>query len=146
MKQVEPYQLWIGHLGEGNAREKLDRFGIRAVVELAIEERPLELPREMVSYRFPLVDGLGNDEDLLGLAIAATASLVRRQIPALLCCGAGMSRSPSIAAAGIAVSEMMAAPQALQIVNKHHRTDVLPGLWQQIIEVLKGRHFARLPD
>lgn len=145
MIQVEPYLLWIGHLGEGRALEKLERQGIRAVVQLAVEERPLELPREMIFYRFPLVDGCGNDADLLGLAIAAVASLVRRQIPALVCCGAGMSRSPSIAAAGIAISEIMPPEQALQIVNKHHRTDVLPGLWQEIVDVLQGRHFGRIP-
>lgn len=145
MIQVEPYLLWIGHLGEGQALEKFERQAIRAVVQLAVEERPLELPREMIFYRFPLVDGCGNDAELIGLAVAAVASLVRRQIPALVCCGAGMSRSPSIAAAGIAIAETMAPAQALQIVNKHHRTDVLPGLWQEIVDVIEGRHFGRLP-
>ncbi len=146
MLQVEPYQLWIGHIGEGRAQDRLERLGIRAVVQLAIEERPLELPREIIFYRFPLVDGCGNDADLLGLAVAAVASLVRRQVPSLVCCGAGMSRSPAIAAAGIAVSEAMHPEQALQIVNKHHRTDVLPGLWQEIVNVMQGRHFDRIPD
>ena len=139
MKQVEPFLLWLGHLGEGRASEKLDELGIRAVVQLAAEERAFDLHREMAFCRFPLVDGCGNDPALLAAAVLSTASLIERRVPVLVCCGAGMSRSPSIAAAALALAERMPPQQALEIVSRHCPIDVLPGLWQEIVETLKGR-------
>lgn len=134
MTQVESYLLWVGHAGEGRDGRTLYAKGIRAVVQLAIEERSLELPREMIFCRFPLVDGCGNDAALLSAAIRSTAALVSREIPSLVCCGAGMSRSPAIAAAALSVAKSMPPGEALEIVSRHCPTDVLPGLWQEIVE------------
>lgn len=142
MKQVEPFLLWLGHLGEGRASEPLERLGIRAVVQLAAEERAIDLHRELAYCRFPLVDGCGNDPALLAAAVLSTAALIERRVPVLVCCGAGMSRSPSIAAAALALAERMQPEQALEIVSQHAAIDVLPGLWQEIVETLKGRPIA----
>jgi hypothetical protein len=142
VKQVEPFLLWLGHLGEGRASELLDERGIRAVVQLAVEERAFDLHRELAYCRFPLVDGCGNDPALLAAAVLSTASLLERRVPVLVCCGAGMSRSPSIAAAALALAERMQPEQALEIVSQHAAIDVLPGLWQEIVETLKGRPIA----
>ena len=137
MTRVEPFLLWLGHLGEGRAGEKLESRGIRAVVQLAVEERTFELQREIVFCRFPLVDGCGNDPALLAAAVHSTAALIERKVPALVCCGAGLSRSPAIAAAALALAERMPPEAALEIVSRHCPTDVLPGLWQEVVELLK---------
>ena len=142
MTRVEPFLLWLGRLGEGRASEKLESRGIRAVVQLAVEERAFDLQREIVFCRFPLVDGCGNDPALLAVAIHSTAALIERKVPVLVCCGAGMSRSPSIAAAGLALAERLPPAQALEIVSRHCPTDVLPGLWQEIVELLKEKDDA----
>src|SRR4051794_40333460 len=99
MTQILPYPIWIGHAGDGRDYPRLLDLGIRAVVQLAAEEPPLHPPRELAYLRFPLNDGADNPDDLLSLAVGSLASLVRLHVPTLVCCGAGMSRSPAVAAA-----------------------------------------------
>ncbi|MFO0924334.1 MAG: hypothetical protein U0905_17805 [Pirellulales bacterium] len=43
--------------------------GIRAVVDLAINEKPAELGRELICCRFPINDGDGNPDWLIAIAI-----------------------------------------------------------------------------
>ena len=57
VKRIEPYQLWLGHAGDGRDIARLVDTGIEAVVQLAAEELPIALPRELVKLRFPLLDG-----------------------------------------------------------------------------------------
>src|SRR6267142_7076321 len=103
MRQILPHSLWLGHAGDGRDLRAILDAGIRAVVQLAIEEEPLVLPRELTFCRVPLVDGAGNEEKLLYLAVTAVANLLESRIPTLVCCGGGMSRSPAVAAAALAV-------------------------------------------
>jgi hypothetical protein len=132
MNQIKPYQLWVGHAGDGRAfREAWDR-GIRAIVQLAITEPALQLPREFVYCRIPLLDGCGNDPGLLYLAINSVATLIQHGTPTLVCCGAGMSRSPAIAAAAISRVEHANLDECLKRVTEHHVADVSPGLWEDI--------------
>jgi hypothetical protein len=44
---------------------------------------PVQLTRELISCRFPLLDGTGNH--LVDLAIRCVANLVERGIPTLVC-------------------------------------------------------------
>ena len=132
MDRIKPYDLWVGHAGDCRAfRDLLDK-GIRAIVQLAIEEPPVEAPRELIYWRFPLLDGDGNDADLLWLAISSVAALIRRGVPTLMCCGAGMSRSPAIAAAAISMVEQIKPDECLKRVTRHVRVDVSPGFWAQV--------------
>jgi hypothetical protein len=138
MTRIEPHLLWVGHAGDGLASGNLDAIGIRAVVQLAIEERPVTGPRERIVCRFPLLDGDGNDADLLRVAIRCVAFMVQTKIPTLVCCGAGMSRSPAIVAAALALQEQLDPDNALKRVGAACRTDVSPGLWRDIKAALKG--------
>jgi hypothetical protein len=135
MDKIKPYNLynlWVAHAGDCRAfRELLDK-GIRAIVQLAIEEPPVEPPRELIYCRFPLVDGDDNDADVLSLAISSVAALIRKGIPTLVCCGAGMSRSPAIAAAAISMVEQVEPDECLRRVAEHLRADVSPALWAQV--------------
>src|SRR5437867_10939638 len=101
MKQIMPYFLWLGHAGEGRNYRDLFDAGIKALVELAAEEAPSQPPRELIYCRFPLLDGAGNDSDLLMLAIANVSSLLGKRMPTLVCCSSGLSRSPAITAAAL---------------------------------------------
>src|SRR4051812_35595809 len=101
MNQIPPHALWTGHAGDGRDYPRLFELGIRAVIQIAAEEPPLQPPRELIYLRFPLRDGADNPDDLVSLAVAALASLVRHRVPTLVCCGAGMSRSPAVAAAAL---------------------------------------------
>lgn len=61
------------------------------------------LTRDIVYCRFPIVDGAGTRVQLLVTAIETVTRLIRLQVPTLVGCGAGMSRSPAIVAAALGI-------------------------------------------
>src|SRR5438552_18267178 len=139
MTQIESHPLWIGHAGEGRDLKHIFDLGIRALVDLALEEAPTQAPRELISARFPIVDGAGNRGELLFLAVSTVATLLKLHVPVLVICGGGVSRAPAIAAAGLALLENRPPEECLTHVVKHHASDVSPGLWNEVIGVLPGR-------
>ncbi|HMC65913.1 MAG TPA: hypothetical protein VKI65_13320 [Gemmataceae bacterium] len=136
MNQIQPNPLWIGHMGEGRDFRNLFDLGIKAVVELAMEEQPLQPPRELISCRFPLLDGAGNRAELLFLAVSTVASLLKMRIPTLLCCSAGGSRSPAVAAAALAMIHHEPPEECLERVVEQHASDVSPGFWDEVTRLL----------
>jgi protein-tyrosine phosphatase len=136
MQQLTPYPLWLGHAGEGHDFRQVFGRGIRAVVDLALEEAPAPPPRELIYLRIPLLDGAGNDAGSLLLAVQALASLVRRHVPTLVTCGAGMSRSPSITAAALSLVYGETPESWLQRIVKDHPHDIAPAFWAELIETL----------
>ena len=124
MHQIKPFALWVGHAGDGRAFREIFANDIRAIVQLAIEEPPLQPPHELICQRFPLLDGEGNDRDVLNLAIHAVAGLIRKRIPALVCCGAGMSRSPVIVAAALTVATESDLGKCMHEVLQNRAADI----------------------
>ncbi len=127
MRQITPFPVWVGHAGDGRAFRQLFDLGIRAVVQVAVEEPAIQTPRELIYLRFPLMDGTGNDPELLDLTIWSVARLIRKGMPCLLCCGAGMSRSPAIVAAALAVIQATDFDECLKLVVACGPADVSPG-------------------
>src|SRR5215475_8234030 len=105
MRQVAGRSLWVGHAGDTRNPRPLFDAGIAAVVELADSEPPTVLPRDLIHCRFPLSDGGGNPPWLVRMAVESVAALLQAGTPTLVCCGAGMSRSISVAAGGLALAE-----------------------------------------
>lgn len=138
MNQIVPHLLWVGHAGEARDFRKVFDAGIKAVVDVALEEPPTQPPRELVYCRFPLLDGADNDPDLLRLAITTLAELLRAHVPTLVCCANGMSRSPALAAAALARLGQAGPEECLERVLHHHPSDVVPGLWNEIRRTLDG--------
>jgi hypothetical protein len=136
MNQILPYLLWVGHEGHGRDFRLLFDNGIRALVQLALDEEPVQPPRELISCRFPLLDGTGNRPEVLRLSIDTVASLLRMHVPALVCGGSGVSRAPAVAAAALAVAHQDTPEVCLQRVVEHHPCDVSPSLWSEITGVL----------
>jgi protein-tyrosine phosphatase len=136
MRQVIPYKLWLGHAGDARNLRGLLAAGIAALVDLAGEEPPAPLVRDLVYCRFPLVDGAGNAPWLLRAAIDTTAGLLRERVPALVACGAGMSRSPAVVAAALARVEGRSLVECLADLSRLGPCDVAAGLWQEVLEVL----------
>jgi protein-tyrosine phosphatase len=137
MNQIKPYSLWLGHAGDGRDFRPVLDAGIQALVDLSREEPPAEPPRELIYCRFPLLDGVGNEESLLDLAISTLASLVRMRIPTLVCSDFGLSRSPAVAAAALALAHHEAPEDCLERVAQQHRSDVSPGLWSEITHFMR---------
>lgn len=136
MRQVHPHLLWLGTAADRCDLRKLLDAGVAALVDLALNEPPVAVTRELAYCRFPLVDGHGNPAWLLQAAIETTASLLRTQTPTLICCGAGMSRSPVVAAAALAVVLGRSPGECLAETTRHGPCDVSPDLWRKVCEVL----------
>jgi protein-tyrosine phosphatase len=132
MRQIFPHPLWLGHAGDSRDYRRILDAGIQAIVQLAAEEPPLQPPHELICCRFPLLDGPGNDATLLALAVTTTAQLLQRRVATLVCCGGGMSRSPALAAAALAITFRQDPDECLKQVAEHHPADVLPGLWGEV--------------
>jgi protein-tyrosine phosphatase len=137
LREVIPSQLWIGGAGDIAAPTSLYEAGITAVLHLDASTLPASLSREMVYCRVPLIDGAENSPERLKFVIETGVSLATHQVPTLIACSAGMSRSPSIAAAVLSVVEQRSAEEVLQEILGHSPADVSPGLWEAVKRVVQ---------
>lgn len=136
MRPIVDSSLWLGHVGDVRDLRAVLSAGILAVVDLALNEPPAVVTRELVYCRFPLVDGIGNPPWLLSAAVDCVAGLLRSGTPTLVFCGAGMSRSPVIAAVALARVRACSPDEALTQVAKSGATDVSPGLWSEVRAIM----------
>ncbi len=136
MHQVAGYRLWLGHAGDIRDLSVLHKRGITAVVDLAVNEPPAILPREMAYCRIPLVDGAGNPPWRLRSAVELTATLLENDVRTLIICGAGLSRTPAIAAAAIARLTGGRMSDALELVTAGVAADVSTALWADLEELM----------
>ncbi len=132
MRQIVPDHLWIGNaIDVRDARRLLDA-GIEAVVDLAYEEPLAVLTRDIVYCRFPIIDGSGNRPQLLVTAIDTVTRLIRRHVPTLVGCGAGMSRSPAIVAVALSILRGDSPENCLRELILGIPHDVSPTLWNDV--------------
>jgi protein-tyrosine phosphatase len=136
MRRVAGYTLWLGNVGDVWDLAGVLAADIGAVVDLALNEKPVTLSRELIYCRFPLLDGVGNPPGLLRAAVDTVATLLRCRIPTLVYCGAGMSRSPAAAAAALAKLSGCPPTDALAAVTAGGPADVSPALWAELQAVL----------
>ena len=137
MRQVEGYSLWLGNVGDFRDTRVLLHQEFEAVVDLALNEPPATLPRGIASFRFPLADGGGNPEWLLHGAVDMIATLLRANVKTLVYCGAGMSRTPAIAAAALMKVAGLTAAEALSRVVGSCASDVSPAFWNELTAALE---------
>ena len=135
MRVVTPGRLWLRNAADARDLQGIMDAGILAVVDLAVEELTPTLPRSTVYCRFPIVDGEQATQGTLRIAIETVASLLRREIPTLVFCGAGMSRSPSVVAAALSVAEGGKLDDRLKQVVAGHPHDVSPRHWAIVRDV-----------
>jgi hypothetical protein len=132
VRPIPGYPLWLGHVGDVRDLRAVLAAGIVAVVDLALNEPPAAVTRELVYCRFPLVDGAGNPPWLLRSAVETLAGLVRSGTPTLVFCGAGMSRTPAVAAAALSRACGVSPAEALVLIAQAGAADVSPGLWRDL--------------
>jgi len=113
--------------------------GIEALIALALEEPPAALVRELVHCRFPLVDGAGNRPWLLRMAVNTVAALAAGGVQTLVSCGAGMSRSPAVAAMAIHRLSRKPPEDCLRGLADRGPLDVSPGLWGELVAAEAAR-------
>jgi len=139
MREIIPNRIWIGNARDARDVAAVLSREIRAVVDLAMEEVPACFPREIISCRFPLIDGSGNAPDVLQAVVRTLAALVEAEIPTLVTCGGGMSRSPAVVAAALSLVRGGSPDEWLQQIASSGPHDVAPALWNDL------RQFARNP-
>ena len=136
MRDIIPEVLWIGNAFDGRNVKAVMDSGIQAVVHLAIEEPPVQLPREVVSCRFPLLDGEGNSAVLMQAVIDLIVSFVKEHIPTLVVCSGGMSRSPLIASAVVAKVEAIDFDDAIRCVTDSGPCDFSAKLYVEVKQLI----------
>ena len=136
MREIIPGILFLGNSADGRGLQRVLDAGIAALVDLAAEEPIPALPRNIVYCRFPVVDGGQPSTQVLRMAIETVASLLRSEVPTLVFCGAGMSRSPAVAAAALSIVHGGSPDERLNEVVFGHPHDVSAKLWAEVREVL----------
>jgi protein-tyrosine phosphatase len=137
LRQIDGRPLWLGHTGDLRHVAELFAAGIVAVVDLASNEPPTLLPREFVYCRFPIVDGGGNPLWLLRRAVETIAALAEANVATIVCCSAGMSRSPAILSAALAKVSRSSPAEMLARVTAGQASDVSPALWSEILAAVE---------
>lgn len=140
MYQIIPGKLWLGNARDGREVRALGDAQIECIVDLAFEEPPAQLPRELMYLRIPLKDGGGNSIPLLRMAVATVAGLLRSDIQALICCSGGMSRSPAIAAFALSTVNGQSATEVLNQIRCVKPVDVSPAFWNELHQVAHTKH------
>jgi protein-tyrosine phosphatase len=138
MRQIEDLPLWIGTARDARDIKTVLSMGIEAIVDLALEEIPIQPTRDLVYLRFPLLDGTGNPTWLIQAAVNMVGECIRSRVPTLIACGAGMSRSPSIAAIAAAPFLGVEPVDVLVALRRHGPIDVSPTLWQELLASKSG--------
>ncbi len=75
-------------------------------------------------------------------AMYPTESLLKSQIPMLVYCGAGMSRSPAVVAAALSIVQGGSPDEKLKEIVAGHPHDVSPHLWEAVCRAcrtIRGR-------
>ncbi|MDC0934744.1 dual specificity protein phosphatase [Pirellulales bacterium] len=135
MYEIHQSLMWIGNASDVVNSPLLFETGIAAVVDLAIEESPASIPRQLVYCRFPLNDGDGNEMPVLTQALNTVVGLLDSEIPTLVACSAGMSRSPTIAAFGLAIHLRDDPAEVLDRIGKVKSLEVSSTLWDNVAQV-----------
>ena len=138
MREVIPNSLWLGNAFDARDVKAVLAHRIQAIIDLAVEELPVPVPRDLVYCRFPMLDGQGNAPAILNAAIKTGVDLIKAKVPTLISCGAGMSRSPAIAAAVMAAIDGIEPEEAMKHLAATGPHDVAPLFWREVIEALRG--------
>lgn len=137
MREVIPHVLWTGNAFDARNVKGVMDAGFQVVIDLAMEEPPIQLPREIVYCRFPLLDGEGNSPVILKAAIDLIVDFIHGQQRTLIACSGGMSRSPLIASAVVAKIEKIDFDDAIQQVTRTGPCDISPALYVAIKQLVQ---------
>lgn len=130
-------QLWIGNAFDARNTSNLHEHEINTVVDLALEEAPVQPPREVIYLRFPIHDGVGNDTELLRTIVQTLVKLLSSgSARVLVSCSAGLSRSPIVSAAAIASLKNISLRDSLQDIQSNLRTDISPALYADVATIV----------
>lgn len=132
MREILSGKLWLGNSTDIRNVEGILQNGIQAVIDLAIEQLTPMLPRTMIYCRFPILDGEQSSPRVLSSAIETLVLFLQKGVPTLVCCSAGMSRSPAVVAGAMSIFQGGNPDDRLREIAVGHPHDVSPQLWQEV--------------
>ena len=136
MRQVIANKLYLGNAQDARDLRGLAAAEVTAVVDLAANERPAMLSPSMAYLRLPISDDGSNSAALLQCCVAIVSELLRCDGQrVLVACSAGMSRSPTIAAAALHRLGRGSLEECLKLVVRNAPSDISPQLWNAIREL-----------
>ena len=141
MREIHRDLLWIGNAGDIRTPQQLFDVGISAVVDVAYEEAPAQLPRQLIYCRFPINDGGGNEPALLRQTVQTICDLMAAGTRTIVACSAGMSRSPTLAAAALAIYLAQSPEEVIARIGDSHSLDVSGQLWSDLIRCESSQRF-----
>ena len=132
MHKIHPNLLWIGHALDVREPRGLFDVGVSAVVDVAYEELPAQIPRQLIYCRFPLNDGGGNNPDTLLQTLRTATDLLWSGTRTLIACSAGMSRSPTIAAFALAYHLSVEPDDVIARIAEAKSLELKSELWANV--------------
>lgn len=138
MQLVVPELLWTGNSRDARDPRQLLDAGIEAVVDVSYEEEPAVLPRSLTYCRIPLRDGYGNDNWSVRLALQVVSTLIVSEVPTLVACSAGMSRSPCIAVGALAIARRSEPDDELKRLAESRSLGVSSAFWVEVTETCRS--------
>jgi hypothetical protein len=141
MHEIIAGQLWIGNAGDVRDPARLLDAGVAAVLNLAAEEQTPALPRSLIYCHFPIMDGEQEVDSALAVAIGTLVWFQKYQVPTMVYCSAGMSRTPAIVAAALSLLEGRSPDEKLREIAAGHPHDVSPRLWEEVRRVCGEMRF-----
>lgn len=135
MHEIHPDLLWLGHAIDVREPGPLFDAGISAVVDIAFEEPPAQLPRQLIYCRFPLNDGGGNDPSVLLQTVQTLVDLLDSGTRTIVACSAGMSRSPTIAAFALAAHLSHEPDDVIARIADVKSLELKGALWNDVANV-----------
>jgi protein-tyrosine phosphatase len=120
--------MWLGNVVDARDLRAIHDQRIVAVVDLAANEPPPTITRDLAYIRCPLLDSTGNPPWLVCLAVETVWRLLHANTPTLVYCSAGMSRTPAVVAAALALETNRPLADCLHDIITDAPHDVSAGL------------------
>ncbi len=128
MYAIRPW-LYVGKFRETQDEQLLQRQGIGAMLQLAESVKSLTI----LSIYIPIADGEPLPFELLSRGIEFVRREKAQGHNLLIACGAGISRSVSLAVAALKEEENLTLLNAFeQVLVKHPQAMPHPALWQSL--------------
>ncbi len=136
MLNIPNSDIWLGNTSDLRDIRSVLKHGVTAIIDLAIEDPLPTIPRATTYCRFMITDDGENNPANIHAAILAASAFVSGGHVAAICCSAGLSRSPSIAAATMSYISGDSPTATLELVSAVKHIDVNPAFWNQVVDVL----------
>ncbi len=146
MHEIHPNLLWIGHAFDIREPRALFDAGITAAIDVAYEEPPAQIPRQLMYCRFPLLDGGGNDPRILLQTLRVATDLLQLDMRTIITCSAGMSRSPTVAAFALAHHLNELPDVVIARIADIKSLELKPELWTQMLAVFSKLDSNRIGE